>query len=338
MYSVVEFPDEEAVEVVLSNWINPEGKQLAHIPMSDPQTYDNYLSAREAANLAQDTSGLESDSNNDRRVKKKPTSKSKTVLPETDSDSDHSSSQILQGKSADHQFASPLTSLQINIPQIPGENTVSEEGINFIPNPDHIASYSNSNLSIGLEQSSQVPFAPIVTNFEVEYATKDDLMKFQKVMVRHLVQIQQTQNEICKHFLLLKTACNKNPEPEDFSTLPPIPVDTVDGLKGVETYLEENKENRRLMISYLSLLDGKDAEDITRTILEKLMTIDLGAKFSRTGHGKNKQEFNVYSKINLVIIGGVRATKGYDRTTEHDINTYIAKWFRFAPFTTKAKK
>jgi len=53
---------------------------------------------------------------------------------------------------------------------------VSEEGINFIPNPDHIASYSNSNLSIGLEQSSQVPFAPIVTNFEVEYATKDDLM------------------------------------------------------------------------------------------------------------------------------------------------------------------
>ncbi|OXA46025.1 hypothetical protein Fcan01_19261 [Folsomia candida] len=357
MYSVVEFPDEEAVEVVLSAWVNPEGtlcrypdktgiggvtklvKNGAPVQNNWPtfrcrilKSYDGYLNAREAANLAQDTSALESDSTNHPPLKRKKNRKSKKVLEESDSEGEHASPNKLLKSAVVEPLSCPL---QITFPTPLGE-TESEDVHGLHSSLGYQG--PSPNLSIGLEESSQLVntiYTTSVQNLEVEYATKEDFTKFQKVIVRQLVQVQQNQNDMSRSLLLLKTSERR--EVEDFSTLPPHPAGTVSELKAIEVFLKE-KENLKLFASSLSLIGASTTELLITRILERFMTLELGAKFSRTGLGKSKLEFNAYTKLNLAIIESVRGNDDFERTTEDVINKLIARWLRFAPFKKTARK
>ena len=81
------------------------------------------------------------------------------------------------------------------------------------------------------------------------------IIEFQEIVIRHLVQIQQNQNQVIQLFLTQKADAKRGESTEgnftssDYSVLPTIPAESVEQLKEIEKFLNEG--HKELMVIVL---------------------------------------------------------------------------------------
>ncbi|XP_074028720.1 uncharacterized protein isoform X1 [Leptinotarsa decemlineata] len=103
-----------------------------------------------------------------------------------------------------------------------------------------------------------------------------------------------------------------------------LPIKDETELEKMENWLRESTENPIMLSNELSFLGGTNLKDVTRKILYKTLSNEIGSLFSWDG-AKGKRQFKK-QKLANVIIRAVRLNVVSASSTESDIIDVIKHW------------
>ncbi|XP_067204586.1 uncharacterized protein [Linepithema humile] len=153
--------------------------------------------------------------------------------------------------------------------------------------------------------------------------------KTQKQLLILLVEIKEQNTQI---LALLKTKeLNKVPSilPADIPVK--FPIDTLEHVKILETYLKED-ENLNTLTLYLASLGGKNITTLTNRIMKFLYTDNLAKKFSFFGKRDNKEPFSEYL-LKTAVINAVKIC--HSDATDRCVEDILKVWLKHAPQRSK---
>ncbi|KAG5878876.1 hypothetical protein JTB14_027809 [Gonioctena quinquepunctata] len=103
-----------------------------------------------------------------------------------------------------------------------------------------------------------------------------------------------------------------------------LPIKNLEELEKWEKCLQEIPENSLILANQLGMLGGNTCKDITRKILEKVLSNEVGQLFSWDG-AKGKQKFKT-QKLATTIIRAVRMNSITETVPESEIIDAIRRW------------
>nr|XP_023012482.1 uncharacterized protein LOC111502599 [Leptinotarsa decemlineata] len=162
---------------------------------------------------------------------------------------------------------------------------------------------------------------------DTSYCSEDVQLKIFKaltVISSKLNMIQKTANSILRiHHVIDEPML----DPNLFNTSKismNLPIKDETELEKMENWLRESTENPIMLSNELSFLGGTNLKDVTRKILYKTLSNEIGSLFSWDG-AKGKRQFKK-QKLANVIIRAVRLNVVSASSTESDIIDVIKHW------------
>ncbi|KAJ8959280.1 hypothetical protein NQ317_003933 [Molorchus minor] len=113
-----------------------------------------------------------------------------------------------------------------------------------------------------------------------------------------------------------------------------FPVETVDELDQLNSYISDNSDQFTALALYLSTLGGDTVTSKTNRILKHIMSDVIASKFNYYGQRSQKRPFSDLPLKNL-IVGAVK--KGISKSTDKEVEDVVKVWLKHAQERLKKK-
>ncbi|XP_063917528.1 uncharacterized protein LOC135136186 [Zophobas morio] len=278
--------------------------------LNNGKVYDNYLKARAAARAAENTSDINTESEDQKKRKRKPKKIYSDSSSEDDDISVYSKAAFPPLPNAPTRFASCSSSE----PRSAISQSSSELNKNDISSS--VSKETLTDVSPSTSQSQRL----------IEKTSDDFLHRLRHQLSVMNFKINNIQSDMTTIIDLLRKTQEVNSGQSDFN-YEPLPLQTLQSLNEFEDYLQI-EDNFKKFTLFVQKIGGSSIYECVKRVLRRVMVDELATKFSWNG----KRQKRAFEGLNIQkgLTSGIQANVTTKNCSEKDVEASIKSWLRHA--------